>query len=85
MDANHQLLGRVQTLLEEAIVRVNSLDNSSINAFGQAIRTLEGTSTEYQRTVKKLAGRAKQSLDEARGELTAARRLVDDLMQHQNP
>lgn len=85
MDANHQLLGRVQTLLEDAIVRVNNLDNSSINAFGQATRTLEGTSTGYRSTVKKLEKRAKTSLDEARQALTAAIRLVDELMQHQTP
>lgn len=61
------------------------MDDSSRNAFVQATRTLEGTSTEYQRSVKKLARRAEQSLDEARRDLTAATRLVDDLMRHQNP
>lgn len=80
MDAKDELLGRIRPLLITAIGRVNDFDGISHDAFEQATRTLEGTSTGYQRTVKILARRAEQSVGEVQRDLTAAIRLVDDLI-----
>ena len=84
MDANEELRGQILPLLETAVMRVNALENSSRPAFEEAVRTLEGTSTEYQRTVKKHARRSENSIDEARSSLTAAIGLVKDLIRRQD-
>lgn len=84
MNANEELRGQILPLLESAVIRLNTLDNSSRPAFEEAVRTLEGTSTEYQRTVKKHARRAESSIDEARSSLTAAIGLVEDLIRRQD-
>lgn len=84
MDANEELRGQILPLLETAVMRINALDNSSRPAFEEAVQTLEGTSTEYQRTVKKYARRAEKSIDEARRSLTSAIGLVEDLIRRQD-
>ncbi|XBH21434.1 hypothetical protein V5R04_14665 [Jonesiaceae bacterium BS-20] len=83
MNTFDEPLAQIRRLLAAAVTQVSNLDSDSRDAFTQASRTLDGTSTVYQRDVKKHANRTEKAINEAQNSLASAIRLVDELVHYQ--